>query len=116
KTALGVNWVDRNWTLVRGDGFPGFNVHRFTTTFGQVYDLGPYFELHLLDRVRLRGAYNLLWVGGVSDPQHQINFDLATHGAPPPGSPRPAPTAPPSSTPRRWSSICSSNWCLVLSV
>ena len=50
----------------RGDGFLGFNSIRNTSNFGQIYDVGAYVDFSILERLRLRGGYNAMWLTGVA--------------------------------------------------
>ena len=76
KVAAGPNFIERTFTLTRGDGFRGFKVSREDVNFGQIYELGAYADFHILERLRLRAGYQALWVVGVSDASSQVNFDL----------------------------------------
>jgi hypothetical protein len=83
KVALGVNFVDRDYSLKRGDGFPGYRLHRKNIAFGQIYDASAFVEWHILEKFRVRAGYNVLWVGTVSWPDRQLNFDLSAQGQTP---------------------------------
>jgi hypothetical protein len=76
KGAWGVNFVDRDYSLVRGDGLVGFDRHRSNTIFSQIYDLAAFVEIHLLERLRVRGGYNALWLLHVPIAQQQVDFNL----------------------------------------
>jgi hypothetical protein len=76
KGAWGANFVDRNTSLLRGDGFVGFETHSSHTQFSHLYDVGAYFDFYLLERMRVRAGYNLLWVVNVPEAKSQVDFDL----------------------------------------
>jgi hypothetical protein len=80
KAAIGPNMVDRTFTLVRGDGLQGFRNTRSDIQLGQIYEVGLYVDIHLLDRVRIRGGYQALFLGGTSNAGTQIDFNLNTAG------------------------------------
>jgi hypothetical protein len=77
KGAWGVNWVDSRAKLTRGDGFQGFDLTRHDSLFSQVYEGGAFFDIYLLDRMRVRAGYNLLWLVDVAEAVREVNFDLA---------------------------------------
>jgi hypothetical protein len=76
KAALGPNFIQRDFRLFRGDGFQGFHASKDDTNFGQIYELGLYLDLHILERFRIRAGYQTLWLVGLSDAGYQINYDL----------------------------------------
>jgi hypothetical protein len=77
KAAVGMNAVNIQTSLVRGDGFLGFATHSNHITVGQVYELGGYFDFHLLERMRIRAGYNAMWLAGVATSNDQVDFNLA---------------------------------------
>jgi hypothetical protein len=89
KGAWGVDFNSTQFSLTRGDGFEGFNIHRpGPTVFTQVYDLTGYVELHLTERCRIHGGYTALWLVDLPMAQDQFNIDLTnprgkkdTHGS-----------------------------------
>jgi hypothetical protein len=78
--AKGAYAVDFNRTehlLVRGDGFPGFDVrHNTFNPASGIFEAGGFLELHFTERCRLRGGYNVIWLTGVSMAQDQVDFNL----------------------------------------
>jgi hypothetical protein len=76
KGAWGANFWEKNTLLVRGDGLVGINDHTAHTQFTHLYDLGFYLDFYLLERMRIRAGYNLLWIVNVPEAKSQINFDL----------------------------------------
>ncbi len=77
KGAWGVNFVDVDTLLRRGDGFVGFAGHRSETIFSHLYELGLYLDFSLAERVRLRAGYNFLWAVDVAEAVDQFDFNLA---------------------------------------
>jgi hypothetical protein len=77
KGTWGVNWVDSRAKLNRGDGFQGFDVTRHDNIFSHVYEGGAFFDIYVLERMRVRAGYNLLWLVDVAEAVREVNFDLA---------------------------------------
>jgi hypothetical protein len=77
KGAWGANFFEKNTILVRGDGLVGINDHTSHTQFSHLYDLGFYVDYYVLERMRIRAGYNLLWLVNVPVAKSQINFDLS---------------------------------------
>ncbi len=77
KAAVGGNFVERNFNLSRGDGYQGFNVNKDNVQIGQVYEVSAFLDFHILERLRLRAGYTAMWVVGISNPSHSVNFDLS---------------------------------------
>jgi hypothetical protein len=80
KAAAGVNFIEVETKLNRGDGFEGFHTRRTTSGFGQIYDVGAFVDFHLLERARLRLGYNALWLVGVATAVDNLDFDLSNPG------------------------------------
>ena len=80
KGAWGANFTELNTQLTRGDGYFGTSTRQTDTVFSQVYDLGVFLEFHVLDRVKLRGGYNTLWLVGTTSAPANLNTDLGTAG------------------------------------
>ncbi|NBO91438.1 MAG: hypothetical protein EBV06_03845 [Planctomycetia bacterium] len=83
KLAYGVNQVQRTLSLYRGDGFRGFDVSQEKWQFGQLYDLTLAFDIHLLEKARLRLGYQGLLLMGTTSPSSQINLDLSSPNSQP---------------------------------
>jgi hypothetical protein len=83
KAAIGPNFIERRFKLTRGDGLKGLDVAQTDVNFGQIYELMSGFDLHLLERLRLRVGYQALWLLGTSNAGTQINFDLQRQGRQP---------------------------------
>ncbi len=78
KAALGAAYVNYRESLIRGDGFVGFDRTSHDTTFMQVYELNAFVEVHFSDRIQIRGGYKTMWLLNCSNPQDQVDFNLAT--------------------------------------
>jgi hypothetical protein len=77
KGAWGANFLDVDTLLKRGDGFLGFSNHRSDTIFSHLYEAGFFLNLRLMDNMRLRAGYNLLWAVDVAEAAGQLDFNLA---------------------------------------
>jgi hypothetical protein len=77
KGAWGVNIVSDEHSLVRGDGFTGFDVERSDNIFSMMYEIGAFAEIHITERMKVRAGYNALWVLHVDAVVDQYNFDLS---------------------------------------
>src|SRR5262249_19543927 len=80
KAGVGANFVEFRQRLVRGDGFRGFDTRSNTTGLGQVYDVGAFVDVQLLERCRFRAGYNAIWLVDVATSNDQIDFNLAFPG------------------------------------
>jgi hypothetical protein len=80
KAAVGPNFVSRGQKLTRGDLFQAFDVKRSSVGVGQVYELGAFLDLHILEKLRIRAGYMTLWAVGVSTGHNQVEFNLAAQG------------------------------------
>jgi hypothetical protein len=81
KGAWGINFLDVDTTLFRGDDFTAFHGHRTEYTFSMVYEAGLFFDISLWERGRLRVGYDVLWAVDVADAINQLNFNLADTAA-----------------------------------
>lgn len=77
KGAWGVNFVEEDFSLVRGDGRVGFDVSRNHIIWSQMYEIAGFAEIHMLERLRLRMGYNALWLLHVPVANQQVDFNLA---------------------------------------
>jgi hypothetical protein len=77
KAGIGPNFINRNWTLDREDGLNGFNVRDADTVVSGVFEAGAFLDFHILERLRFRAGYNILFLANVADSHEQVNFDLA---------------------------------------
>ncbi len=76
KAGWGVNYLTTDVNLTRGDGLTAFNTVRHATTFAQVYQLGAFADVNLLERLRLRLGYTAFWLTGVAAASDQVDFNL----------------------------------------
>src|SRR5206468_1500146 len=53
KAAVGANFVRAHNGLVRGDGFVGFDSVDNSIKLGQVYEIGAFLDVHVLERARV---------------------------------------------------------------
>jgi hypothetical protein len=78
KGAYAVDFARTEHLLVRGDGFPGFDVQRNTINpYAGIFEAGGFVEFHLTEKCRIRGGYNIIWLTGVKMAQDQVDFNLA---------------------------------------
>jgi len=77
KGAWGVNFVDVDSLLKRGDGFVGRQGNRDDTIFSQVYDGGLYLDFCLTTQTRFRAGYNIIWALDVAEAVRQVDYDLS---------------------------------------
>jgi hypothetical protein len=76
KGAWGVNFFEKETSLMRGDGLVGFDSRSSHTQFSHLYQLGFNLDYYLLEQMRLRAGYNLLWVVNVPEADQQVDFNL----------------------------------------
>lgn len=76
KAGWGVNYLTTDVNLTRGDGLTAFNTPRHATVFAQVYQLGAFADINLLERLRLRLGYTAFWLTGVAAASDQVDFNL----------------------------------------
>jgi hypothetical protein len=76
KVALGANFADTRVTLMRADGYTGFDTTHSQTAFSQIYEMGAYTEYSILQRLRFRVGYNAMWLLGIGTAVDQVDFNL----------------------------------------
>jgi hypothetical protein len=76
KGAWGANYLTTDVNLTRSDGLTAFNTVRYAWTFAQVYQLGAFADINLLEKLRLRLGYTAFWLTGVAAAVDQVDFDL----------------------------------------
>lgn len=80
KFAFGPDFAETEVSLVRGDGYVGFDTRNpEKTDFSQIYDLSLYLTIHPWDGVYVRAGYIALWAVDVAEGQRQVDFNLADH-------------------------------------
>jgi hypothetical protein len=82
KGAWGVNLIDTNVLLERGDGLIGFQGGRHPQSFSHLYELDFLADWAVTPIIHLRGGYTAFWVLGVAEASRQVDFDLShTNGS-----------------------------------
>ncbi len=76
KGALGANFLEQQTSLIRGDGFVGFNTTRNDVQFSSACELNAFVDFHILERARIHLGYNAMWLINVADVGKQYNFNL----------------------------------------
>lgn len=77
KGAWGVNFLDVDTALKRGDGLVGQTGHYSTTNFSHLYEAGFFFNFCLCDNVHVKAGYNLLWILDITEASDVVDFNLA---------------------------------------
>ncbi len=78
KGMAGLNLVDRQISLRRGDGVYGFRTEdKNLMRFAHAYELSFNAEISLLEKARLRAGYNFFWLVDVATAVGQIDYDLS---------------------------------------
>lgn len=77
KAMAGVNLLEREVSLVRGDGLIGFQTSETLHRFSHAYEIGLTADISLLDKARLRAGYNLFWLVNVATALGQLDYNLA---------------------------------------
>lgn len=80
KGAWGPNFLEVNYRVTRGDTFVGRNERRDDITFSHMYEGSAFIDLFLLEKVRFRAGYNILWAVNVTEAIDQIDYDLFQPG------------------------------------
>lgn len=76
KTAFMANFMERDMAFNRGDGFNIFTRNRTNTGYSQLFQLGFNLEWNLLERFKVRGGYNLLWLVGVAQSADLVDYNI----------------------------------------
>jgi len=76
KTAFMANFMERDMAFNRGDGFNIFTRNRTNTGYAQLFQLGFNLEWNLLERFKIRGGYNLLWLVGVAQSADLVDYNI----------------------------------------
>jgi hypothetical protein len=74
KGAWGVNLLDVNAGLVRGDGFQGPQATRHAQIFSHLYELAAWATFSFTEQWRIRAGYQCLFIVDVPEPQSQFDF------------------------------------------
>jgi hypothetical protein len=81
KAAFGANHITRTMTLSRGDGLVAFRVQDDKIQAGGLFDIQAGLDFHLLDKMRLRFAYQAFWLAGTTTPTAQVDYRLEQQGS-----------------------------------
>jgi len=76
KGAWGPNFAEIDTRLVRGDGRVGYDGGSTKVVFSQLYEFNAFCDLIVLDRFRVRAAYQAMWLLSMADSHRQVSFDL----------------------------------------
>ena len=76
KTAFMANFMERNMSLSRGDGFNIFTRNKTNTGYSQLFQMGFNLEWNMFEKFKVRGGYNLLWLVGVAQSADLIDFNI----------------------------------------
>ena len=76
KGAWGVNYLTTDVSLTRGDGLTGFDTHRNATVFSQIYEIGGFVDISILQKLHLRMGYTNTWLTGVATSNDQLDINL----------------------------------------
>ena len=76
KGAWGMNDVGLDRSLVRGDGFVGFNGSHNSWQFSHLYELNSFVDIRLLERAKIRLGYNAMWFMHMASVGDQYDFNL----------------------------------------
>ncbi len=77
KGAWGVNFLETDIELQRGDGLIGRQGGHSEAVFSQLYELGLNFDVFVTPHTRFRAGYNVLWALEVGTADGQVNYDLS---------------------------------------
>jgi hypothetical protein len=77
KAMVGINVLDREVSLRRGDGLVGFDNRETIERVAQGYEVGVSADISLLDQLRLRFGYNLFLMGDIATALGQLDYNLA---------------------------------------
>jgi len=77
KGAVGVNMAEREISLVRGDGFLGFDDGDEHRGMSQVYEIGLMAEFTYHQCLQLRAGYTAMWLVNLAEASQQVDYDLS---------------------------------------
>jgi hypothetical protein len=77
KAMAGVNLLEREVGLMRGDGLEGFRTTEKLQRFAHAYEMTFNADISLLECAHLRAGYNLFWLLDVATAVGQIDYDLS---------------------------------------
>ena len=76
KGSVGADYVELRRTLMRGDGFVGFDAGKDRFQYSMLYELNGFVDFHLLERVKLRLGYQALWFVHMDNVSGEYDFNL----------------------------------------
>jgi hypothetical protein len=79
KGAWGVNYLTTDVNMAGSNLGVAFDTMRHATVFAQVYNIGAFADINILERLRLRLGYTATWLTGVATANDQVDFNL--HGS-----------------------------------
>jgi hypothetical protein len=82
KAAWGADYANVTTRLTRGDGFVGAEGRKGNWTYTSVYEIDAFFDLVMLERMRIRAGYTALWALHLDEALQQINYDLSAQPGP----------------------------------
>ena len=77
KGAWGVNFLETDIELQRGDGLIGRQGGHSQACFSQLYEMGFNLDVFITPHTRIRAGYNVLWACDVGTAPDQVNYDLS---------------------------------------
>lgn len=77
KGAWGGNFAQVNYSLRRGDGLLGLDATKSDLVFSHAYSMNMFFELHVLERLKVRTGYNLMWLCQWATAPANFTYDLS---------------------------------------
>ena len=80
KGAVGPNFIERDLTLTRGDGFSGFHVNKNSVRISGLTEAAGFIDFHLLERVRFRAGYTAMYGINFSTAGAQVDYDQTNQG------------------------------------
>jgi hypothetical protein len=79
KGAWGVNYLTTDVNMAASGVGLAFDTMRHATVFSQIYNIGAFADINILERLRLRLGYTATWLLGVATANDQVDFNL--HGS-----------------------------------
>jgi hypothetical protein len=80
KAMAGVNLLEREVGLIRGDGLVGFHTQEKLQRFAHAYEINVGADIGLIECAHLHLGYNMLWMVDVATAVGQIDYDLSHTG------------------------------------
>lgn len=77
KAMAGVNFINADVLLQRGDGLIGLQGKTSTVTMSVVGEFGVFLDMWLMDKISLRLGYETLGIGNVAEAVKHVDYNLA---------------------------------------